>query len=51
LGHNVTSRDAADFPSISNDFREFVIENDLTPGRGKNEGYWVKNPKKQFALF
>ena len=45
-GKNVTTRDIYSYDSPSNDFRNFVIKNQLKPGIGENEGYWVMPRKK-----
>lgn len=45
-GKNVTTRDLVSYDSPSDNFRNFVIENQLKPGSGENEGYWVMPQKK-----
>ena len=47
-GKNITTDDIFSYNSPSNDFRSFVLENQLSPGTGANEGYWMMPRKKKF---
>ena len=46
-GKNVTTRDIGSYDSPSDNFRNFVIKNQLKPGSGENEGYWIMPRKKR----
>ena len=47
-GKNITTDDIFSYNSPSNNFRSFVLENQLSPGTGANEGYWMMPRKKKF---
>ena len=41
-GMNVTTHDLATLPNSADNFRYFIRENNLVPGTGENEGYWIQ---------
>lgn len=41
-GMNVTTYDLPILPNSADNFRYFIRENNLVPGTGENEGYWIQ---------